>query len=411
MATLSISSQPPQELTPAYRPIVFNFQVIGDTTEFPAAISVQAFVNGSAFGLSIPVQPYKVEDSGSQTIHYFNLNLAERVQRFFSLDKFFVEPGTADAVSSADYQASLSLTASFYYPNSDGILTLESTTQSSTPITVINAFRRGEETESLELYDVFTSPTNPNEVKFLTRKPTASMVSLDDSEYLGLYAKGITAYRIRAYDQSGASQGDAVAFTSISSYGAEEVNQIPVGPANINAVASWFSGSVTIDSDTRYYLIQAGWVLNTTFFSLSEIRRYYLVPSDCKIHRIHFINSFGCMDSFTIWNNRAKTFQVESQVFQRPIIGTGLITDGGTVDIQRKGRVSIESPVGNLTSEEQEWLSRDFAMAAAVRVEEDGKMIPFYLQPGTFTIKDSADANPVLSFTMLQSRSDISQRN
>ena len=411
MATLSILSQPPQELTPAYRPIIYTFLVVGAVTDYPAALSVQPYVDGVAFGNPIRLEPYLMEDSGGNTLHYFRLNLSERVQRFFSNDNFFPALGSGGAIGSDNFQAPLQVVASFYYPNANGILTLQVNEQQSTEFPVLNAYRRGEETDSLELYDLGATTVTPSSVLWLTRKPVNSILCIDDNELLGIFTKGLTAYRIRAFDDSGALQSEGVAFLDISTFGADEVNIIPVGPVNINAISTWYSGSVTIDSDTRYYLIQGGWIFGSSFLSLTPLRRYYIVPSDCRRHRIHFLNSFGIPDSFTIWNNRIREYEVQNQIYQRPILGTGALTDGGTRDVQKKGRISISSPVGNLTNEEQGWLGREFALSAAIMVEEDGAYVPYILQPGTFGVDNDNDANPTLNFTLLQSRGEDSQRN
>lgn len=413
MATITIVNQPSQQLTPAYFPMPYEIQVVGDPTDYDAVIKIQPYLNGAAFGGVITIPPHTLEDAGSNTIHKFSFNLAERVQRYFDPGNFFLPVGLDYPDRSADYQAEVYIVVSFLYPDADGILQAVAGTATSTTFPVINGYRRGNEDADLSDYDVSAFTGSPTRIKWLTRKPVNSIICLDDSEYVTIWAKGLTAVRLRAYDSDGALQGEGVLFLDLSTYGANEVNCIPIGPANINAIdpGDWFSGSVEIDEDTRYYLVQAGWILGSNFSALTELRRYYVVPSYTRKHRVHFINSFGFQESLSIYNNRLIEYQTQSSTFTKPLQDAASLIDGGEVDLQKRGRYQISSPIGNLSREEQEWLAFEFAMSPRVMVQEGSNLIPFRIAAGTWPGLDDDDANPVLSFDLIRSRSEVSQRN
>ena len=415
MATVTITSEPVQDLQAVYRPLFYRFQVSGSITNELAALSVQVYVNGAVFGAPIPVSPYEVEDLGSFHIHRFELNIAGRVQQFFDMAEFLPTVAKGEATVGSSLQASVHIVVSSYYPDANGVLQLDPTTKTSQAVTVINAFRWSDEDPSLEYYDLFASPAVPSQAKFLTRKPGRVIVADDDTEFLGLYCKGFSSMRVRAYDFEGALIDEGTILLGASSYGAEEVTILPVGPANINAIApgDWTTGGpVTIDSSVRYYIIQAGLVINgTTFWTLSELRRYYVVPNYCKKHRIHFINSFGCPDSFTIWNSERVEYSVDGETYERALPSNPGLIDPGTLKVQNTGRLSVTSPVGNLTRADQEFLAREFSMSPRIWTEKNGQYIPVFIESGNFDVLNTSETSQELTFSIRHSRRDFSQRN
>lgn len=418
MSSLTITQQPSQELQPAYTPLVYLFRVYGpsgSTTSVSAAALAQVFINGVAYGSPIPLSPYEVIPGASYT-HFFELNISDKVQEFFDMADFLPSVAAPTPAVGSNLQAEVYVVFSHYYPDSDGILQLNGTAQSSIPFMAINGWRRADEDKSLQYYDLFDSPAVPSQARFLTRKPARVVVGSQDTEFLGLYAKGFSAMRVRTYDAGGALLEEGQIFIGVSTYGSEEVVILPVGPANINAIPSgdWINGTgpVSIDSDVRYYIIQAGLGLaDGSFWTLSELRRYFVVPDYCQKHRIHFINSFGCPDAFSIWNSEQFEIDVDGETYERALPDNPGIIDPGTLTIQNSGRLSISSPVGNLTREDQEFLAREFAMSPRVWIQQGATYLPARVDSGNFDIADTGESSQELTFSLLYSRREFSQRN
>ena len=222
--------------------------------------------------------------------------------------------------------------------------------------------------------------------------------------------------RVLAYDRDGVEQGDGQIITGATVYGTEELTILPVGPANINAIdpGDWLpnTGPVVIDEDTRYYIIQAGWHCpDGNFTNLSEVRRYYLVPNGCRKHRIHFINSFGVPDSFSIFNSNIEDFIVKSETYTKPLPADYGLLDGGERRVQAAGKMMIKSPVGNVRLIDREWLAREFSLSPDIRLEIGGEYIPATLRDGTFPVNDSEADAPSITFTLDYARETRGQRS
>lgn len=419
MADTVIVSGPSVELSPAYRPLNYAMYVNGPDRDRAAALLVQVKVNGTNLGDPIPIEHNRFTDfgGGQGSWSFFDFNIAERVQTFFKLENFWPNIAEPVAQASSEFQALVSIEVSTLYPDADGILQLEPTTISSQEIPVINAYRREVESSSLADFSVFTtSQQNPTQIKFLTRKPDRVLVSLDDTEFLGLWTEGLFSMRILSFDRNGVQQGDGQIVSGATGFGLPELAILPVGPANINAIdpGDWLAntGPVTIDEETKYYIIQAGWHCpDGSFSNFSEIRRYYIIPSGCRSYRVHFINSFGVPDSFSIFNTKIEDFVVSSDYFTSPVPPDFGVLDGGDRRVQASGVVRIKSPIGNVRLVDRRWLAREFSLSVDVRLEIGGQYIPAVLKDGAFPIEDSGADAPSITFTLDYAKRTISQRN
>lgn len=409
----SITGQPLLELSPAYRPLEYNVIVSGDPANIPAALEVGVQVNGTQFKGRIPVEAFAFDNSGASALSSFNFNVAERVQAFFNMANFFPPVAAPIPLVNPNNVALVKIAVYTLYPNASGELVDAGTEIFSQTVPVINAWRRAEEEATLAPYDVGNVGTTT--VKFLTRKPSRSIVCLDDTEFLGLYTRNLFSFRIIAYDQNGVEQANGQLLTGATQFGLEELVVLPVGPANINAVdaGDWLvnTDQVVIDSDTWYYVVQAGWHCpDGNFYALSEIRRYYLVPSSCRKHRVHFMNSFGVPDSVSIFNNEQVEFLTKSETFTRPLPASFGIVDEQKSRVQTIGRIEIKSPISNITNEERVWLAREMSMAPMVRLEQAGQYIPAVIKDGDFVVKDSDNPLDNITFRIEYSQEEYSQR-
>ena len=252
-------------------------------------------------------------------------------------------------------------------------------------------------------------------MRFLTRKPDKVLLSLGDSETLGVWAKNLTNVRVISYDADGAQQADG-RFNIGTTFGENKLALLPVGPANINAIpaGSWLSPNdqVTIDTDTSYYVVQAGLHLpDGTWNGYSDLRTFFVIPSTCRQHRVHFINPFGVPDSFSIWNNKKVDFAVAGVDYTRPLPADFGIVNESAARQQATGRVQVKSAISNITDADREWLARDFSISNSVRLEDEGQYIPVKVKGGTFPVADSADLLDSISFTLEYSQVDIGIRN
>lgn len=387
--------------------------VSGAATDYPAAIEVAVIINGVQIGERIPVGPFGFISGVSSAFSFFSFSVSERVQQYFDMSKYWPVPGAPGAMADPSFVGLVELEIYTLYPNfATNVLEDAGTTEYSQKFPVINAWRRSDEEPRLVDYDA-SQATLPN-LKFLTRKPNRSIVTLGDSEWLGLYTNGLFSYRIYAVQYDGTVQ-DGQLLTGATVFQTEEATILGVGPANINAVpgGSWLAntGPVVIDEDTRYYLVQAGWHCpDGNFVNFTTIRRYYLVPDSCQKHRVHFINSFGMPDSFSIFNNEQVQYLTESEQYTRALPSEFGIVDESLARVQAKGRMQISSPVGNITDEHAQWLAREFSMSPMVRVEEAGQYIPVVVKDGNFAVQDTEEPLDRITFTLEYSQAELSQR-
>jgi hypothetical protein len=415
-AITTIVQQPAVELWAAYRPLEYSVLVVGDPSAVAAEIDVQIHINGQPFGQPFPVRHFRHDSLLSASYSSFVFNVNNQVQAFFDQRLFYPDIATGAPLNRVDFVANVQVEIITYYPDVDQVLQLDpAATDTSTAVPVINAYRRAEESRQMTEYYAPTATSQPLQVKFLTRKPARTIVTLTDSEYLAVYAAGLYSMRILAYDQDGTSVAGQIEIGA-TAYGAEEMAILPVGPANINAipVSAWLANTsqVTISSTTKYYIVQVGWHCpGGSFTNLSEVRRYYLVPDDCQTHRVHFINSFGAPDAFSIFNSKNVAISTASEQMTRPLAASYDVDAEAQQVVSRRSQVTVKTPIGGLTKEERVWLVEEFSRCTNLRLEQDGIYIPARLRDVSASIVDTEAPLDSIVFTIDYSQTTLSQRN
>lgn len=408
-----IVGAPLQELLPAYRPMQYQVSVAGTLTDFKAALKVDVYINGAKYGSTLPYEPKIFVNNIGAAVNGFEFTVHERVQQYFKEINYWPDLASSTPLVSTAFVAKVKIRVVTLYPDSAGVLQEEAGFVDSPEVPVINAWRRSDESASLRAYDMTTKGAT-DQLKLLTFKPSRSIVTLTSSEWLGVYVKGLTSLQIISYQADGTETKGQIAVGS-TVFQAEELAIVPVGAANINAIdiGDWLpnTSQVVIDENTTHYIVQAGWHCpDGNFVGFTQIRRYHLVPDDCLKYRVHFINAFGAVDSFGVYNQEAVSFAVSSETYTKALPANFGIIDENTTKVQSTGRLSVEASVGNITKEVRKWLARELPMAPMVRLEKGGQFYPVTVENGTFPIEDTEQPLAKVNFTLVYSQADTSQR-
>lgn len=405
----------PIGLLPAFEPLRFTVQEML-TTAHSRSPALSVSVSGSSLTVSpeTVVTPVRVETVGGSYLYTFDVDVRSEVAALLSTT--LRPPLGAPGVTVFD-RAQDEITVSFFpwLPDlaNNEILVRGITPEVAQPFEVIPAFRYKDEDQGLDAHEWSNQVPNNEAVLPLTRKPTSTLICLDDSEWVPVWSEGMTHFRIRSFDASGALISDGVVATGYGTSPTSRVLMIGVGPANINAIdpADYVQGSpVSITDSTARYLIQIGGICNGGFFlPFIQNRDYYLKPQFCRSARIHFINSFGLLDSFSVWNNYTVEYGTSVFFSERGKSDVSDLSIPSRYRTSAEGRKSASFTVGYLTKQQQQWLARELPMSIQVWTETGRGLEAVHINEGSFIISDTEQAIPELSFETIFSNFDNSQ--
>lgn len=404
----AITREPLYEVVPAYRPIPYTVHTVVNSLEFSANIELEVYVNGSGTGLR-RYPPTETQIQNGQTLHIYELDIQEILQDQFDNDWPLQN---APAIGG---QKSDELLKEFYVkfwdllPNSDGQLVRdESSLATSQTINVLNAYRDID--KAADVADNFMANGYP--FQWLTHKPDRQIIGLEDSEVLAAITDNFMQVEVIAYDSVGSQVGRGMFNSGIVTFGERSVCQVAIGPANINALQSgdWFFGSVTIDSDVKYYTITGGvGCTNGDFQPTVAPRRYFVGDTDCRTYRFRYLNSFGQYETLDVYENALEQYQTESLSYEQSLPLVYDAADRGQGKQVVWGSRTIQLVTRDRSLEEMEWF-REFAKTVSLYVESGSNLIALILSDGQFTTLDASRALHPLSFTATYATRDRSQR-
>lgn len=399
---------PLEDILPVYEPIVFRLQTQVATTTFSAAIEVEVYVNGSALNITKLYDPVQVDDDGVFTTFTYEIDLSGKLQDAFDNDAAFLPLNYAGDRKSDALLFETYFRAYDWLPDATTGQRVRSAGYTQSQIThTLNAYRRADQTATVR--DHWGANGFPFE--FLTEKPSRVLVGLEDSEYISAISDSVYHWKIVTYDENGATVDTGYFSSSLVNVGETTILQTGIGPANINAVSSWFYGSATIDDTIKFYTVIGGvGCTDGTWTDVSVLRRYYVVDMSCREYRFHFLNNFGQHETFDVFNNSIEEYRVKSEHFEQTLPVDRLSSSRSRNRLVATGDATINCFAENLTPDEREWV-RSFAMSTNIYLEKDDQLFAVVMNDSTFEYKNNRRALASVQFTLDFSIQDQSQRN
>lgn len=396
-----------------YRVVSLQGGIPYTATRF-VSLEVEVFINGVVQTPVKYITPYIVNrDSIPGTlICAYEFSISDLLQRFFDQDELFPDPGTGGSLSGGNYQAEVYIRLWEWVPdpNDNYILKRSATSLDSTTFHAFNARFYFDESQVLDPYVYFLG----SQIQPLTKKPETSVVSLDDSEWLPYIGNAVSHIRVTSFNTDGTQVAQGEFPSNTQAFDSNEMILSGVGPANINAVPTgdWTGTQVIIDSTIGFYQVELGtYLAGSVWFSLTQLRTYFLRSSACREERIHFINSLGGIDSVSVWDYAKLTMKTSDQIHQLPRERGGVVSSRRLSRTMVRGEKTLEVVMTKLTQQEQIWLVRELSMSPNVFLERSGVLVPYRILPGSFVESDSNDPVPTLTFRLTPSNIDKSQRN
>lgn len=406
---MAIIVSQPSGLLSAFREAPFQVIVQHNpgTTRTPAiSIEVQGVEGETTFS------SLAVATLGGITISAFEFDIRSQIQSLLSLENF-PALGTPGVFTNGNWQTSVSVDLYEWHPDADGILQKDATPTTLGPFDAIPSTRFSDDPQNLEEHIWSLTIPAQSLTSPLTRKPVYTLISLDDSEWIPIWDESMTHARVRVFGLDGSLVSDGIFETGHTLGDDPQVRQIAVGPAQLNQMtgADYISGTpASIDANVGMYVVQVGALLSPTFF-LGWIpnRQYYVKPSFCRTARVHFLNSFGFVDSFSVWNNLTEEYQTSVFLSEKsqPIQFDPSLP--GTYRVSAQGRRSLGLTVGGITEEQRLWLSRELGLSVQIKLERNSELFAVHMEENTFVLSDTGDRVPEIPFNLLYSNSDNSQ--
>jgi hypothetical protein len=256
----------PSDLIGCYDGLTYQYSITITSNTNPPAVEIEILINGSAFQTLYLSAYSDLTIAGSSYIYTFTLDIAQIVQSFFdnnALFHNFENQGTFTYYSSADFMANVVLDFYDYTPDSNGVLTRASTAVRSSARKFFNSL--------LQDMDDYTAAIGR---LFLTTR---------------------TDYRL----------SDQVT-NLISIYGDAAVNNVRIDKDGTIYDIPLASGQITLirlnayfDANTTSLRLYAGLLEGVDFTANSETIIYSILPDECDLIGLHFLNHLGTPEVFT----------------------------------------------------------------------------------------------------------------
>ena len=256
----------PSDLIGCYDGLTYQYSITVTGNTNPPAVEVEVRINGSAFQTLYLSAYSDLTISGSDYIYTFTFDIAQIVQSFYdnnALFHNFENQGTFTYYSSADFMANVVLDFYDYTPDSGGVLTRATTAVRSSARKFFNSF--------LQDMDDYTAATSR---LFLTTR---------------------TDYRLTSQVTN-----------LIAIYGDANVNNVRIDKDGTIYDIPLASGQITLirlnayfDANTTSLRLYAGLLEGVDFTANSETIIYSILPDECDLIGLHFLNHLGTPEVFT----------------------------------------------------------------------------------------------------------------
>lgn len=412
MALFASNAPVSGRLYAAYEPLLYP--IIAFQSPVPTikpTLEVEVYIDGVVRGTFF-LDSYTENQVGSPVtaIYGYEIDVQKVVQDYFNNRDVF-EPviGNAKYVESSVWQAEVFLRVYEYREDATtGTLVKQPAFVDSQTIDVINA------TKNLVREIIDFAPYTGTPRRHLTNKSEPQEIGLDESERLYFVAEFITHSEIYFYNAVGQNLGIGRIVHPSGNPNGNRIGSVGVGPANINSmsVSDWDNivGSVTVDENVAFYLVYSGLLFTSTLAPITDIRRYYVKRPIGRTYRLHFLNTFGTVDSISIYHNGEESYSTTSDSFLMSDNAALSRDNEALVRLQTEGATTINATGENLTPSDVE-LYKVFLRSPNIQVEEQGQVYWVVATDQEFIIKQNTRGLSDISFSLTFSLSDISQSN
>lgn len=296
---ITVFQEPVEVLDAAYfrRAYVVMVQVAFETT-LQASVKIDIEVNGIAQSSTTYASPVSVQTvAGISTTWTFKIYPGQMAWRYLAsqrTDRLFLDNAGDVFNNSPTFQRLIRFRFTEVVPDVSGSMGAGSGVWSQY-VSLLDAAPDPKTERNLRARNTLWGQP----IKWLTNKPSGSLVNAGSRENLAIWSDQINGIEITTYDESGAVLETGTAYIKTGLSNSQIVSVIAVGPANINEYdpGVWNTGSVSISSDVDYYVIRAGWLCpDGTLIPFAEERKFYY--SDCAEFdlEVWFLNDFGFWD-------------------------------------------------------------------------------------------------------------------
>lgn len=374
----------------------------------PPEIEAEVLINGSKFGTSKFLVRVRQEPINGGVNYYYLFDEAGAVREWFDNFQFFPSPGTTGFIENEIWNPQVQVRFTDWRENAQGKLEATQAQLTSLVHRVIN--NQGNLFDPRE-FDAFRA-NSPN-AKYLTDKPNKVVVAFDESEWLPFLASTTTGTEFIFYDHNGAQLGRAALAHTPNAANNDVIGMIPVGPASINATTTWAfqTGQVTVDESVGFYVVRPGLLCQDgTVLSNFIHRVYYPIEPIYRVHRFHWLNSFGTIDSYSIYNASQEVIQTEARTFRRPLPNILTSETVGESVLQVKGTTTLQCTAENLTKGEREMFKR-MVISPNLILEREGLYYNMIKEDSSHNLEDANRELTSFSFNARFSIDSISQPN
>lgn len=285
----------------------------------------------------------------------------------------------------------------------------------SNTVTVFNLIQQHEELQSLADYIAVA----PNMRKFLTDIPNETEIRVNDAFNIAFIVNQSISRMIVTVDyKNGDDSVSATAGVNLDDYTSAHNKKVMVagiGPRNLFLNTQWIDDPIVIDDTVSAYEVVFADVSNNR---LTDSIRFVMIDACPHELRLHWMNSRGGCDAYTVDAKRRDVVEVKSNRAEKPLTWIA----GGEVphDRNQRGRFRLEvnrSDVWEVETriEDEEvaaWLAGLLA-SPEVYVEQPYKTyyLPAMVTDGKVVTADNDEVGAIVKLTIETANDQIVQRN
>lgn len=204
--------------------------------------------------------------------------------------------------------------------------------------------------------------------RFFTNRTLCQKICLNDNDFLQLW-KQVDTNAIQITQTDGITTTTGV--YDISSITDDEMLTFGSGPAQINAIAAWLSGTVTIDIDTISYTVEFGFWGGVSFVPCSELITYAMQECcpevDC---RVFWANRAGGVDAYTFNGTLEISDDPSSAQYEKPLALPRVVPDYGRGKFDSNDATIYTLESKRLNNAEAVWLRELQTSIRACKIKE-----------------------------------------
>lgn len=386
---------PSPGLFAAFGDIVYQFEDDTDITR-ASSIKVEILLNGV-----VDTTEYFFPTSKTATTFIWRISISQWVQRRFKNSDILQTINNPILSLASAGQFRFQVRATLFKVSSSSGLMIENlaSTVISNEHYVINAWRPFKGEHLLTDYGLQAASSSR---KFLTSAPDFKEVCLGEHEQLAYFSDAGIAHTLVIVGYDAAGNAEFTDLFSIAGLPNAGVVTIGVGPENILAL----TGESVAPPVVRYSVRIAG---------TTEPRNYRVRQDCCAAYRLHWVNEFGWLDSYTVHGHRKEDVSIRSRFYEKALALYDQNSDawqrsGGVTKVVSKMTTKYDVWIQGINDTERNWL-RNIAESPNVWLQENGKYIPCYVRDKTHTIQERRERDTSLRFELFVGVDDYTQTN